>query len=69
MFTRSPSLFGQLIWLALKQISPGHGMGGASGSGVHGLLLDSLKPWFQTINTAQVFKAVERDSSFFLANS
>lgn len=24
---------------------------------------------FQAVNTAQVFKAVERDSSFFLANS
>ena len=45
-------------------------MSGARRSGVCGLVSGSIKAMdFQAVNTAQVFKAVERDSSFFLANS
>lgn len=45
-------------------------MSGVRRSGVYGLGIESIKVMdSQTVNTAQVFKAVERDSSFFLADS
>lgn len=45
-------------------------MSGVLRSGMCGVGIESIKDMdFQTVNAAQVFKAVERDSSFFLANS